>query len=97
MALGLGNVEAAQARTAGIMNGPINGRQAAEWIWRAITVLLIPMLAYLGLSIQQLNTTIQALDRRVVGIEASRFTTQDGFDMWQEFDRRLDEIERNGQ
>lgn len=75
------------------MNG-VNGRTVAEWAWRAVTVLLLPVLGWLAVSINQLNTTVQAIDRRVTFIEANRFTASDGNTMWREMDRRLDELEK---
>jgi hypothetical protein len=71
-----------------------NGRELAEWIWRSVTVLLIPILGWLAFSISELNATLQAVDRRVTVIEASRFTVQDGATLWRELDARLDKVER---
>jgi hypothetical protein len=46
-----------------------NGRAAAamEWVWRVATVLLVPMLLWI-------SVTLIAIDKRVTVIEASRFT-----------------------
>ena len=76
------------------VDNKINGRIAAEWIWRFITVLLIPILLWLGISINQLQVTVNTLNMRVVAIEANRFTAQNGAQMWREMDERMDDIER---
>jgi hypothetical protein len=76
------------------VNNKINGRIAAEWIWRFITVLLIPILLWLGVSINQLQVTVNSLNMRVVSIESNRFTAQDGAALWRELAERMDAIER---
>lgn len=75
------------------MNG-VNGKNLAEWIWRAVTALLVPVLIWLAYSLSEINATVQAIDRRVTFIEANRFTASDGTLMWREMDARLDKLEQ---
>jgi len=79
------------------VNGGVSGRVVMEWTWRVITVLLLPIMVGMGYQLQRIDVTLNALDKRLVAIEAieaSRFTTEDGFEMWREFDERLDALQR---
>lgn len=60
-----------------------NGRAAAamEWVWRVATVLLVPMLLWI-------SVTLIAIDKRVTVIEASQFTVSDGAAVWRAVEQR---------
>ena len=61
----------------------VNGKVALDWVWRITSVVVVPILFWLGMSINNLNETIQSIDRRVVAIESNRFTSADGMAIWQ--------------
>lgn len=56
--------------------------QLLEWLWRMTTVLLLPILIWVVLSLQQ-------IDRRITAIEASRFTASHGQEVWRALEQRV--------
>ena len=70
-----------------------NGKIALDWVWRITSVVVVPILFWLGMSINNLNETIQSIDRRVVTIEANRFTSTDGMAIWQAMSEKANKID----
>ena len=66
-----------------------NGKNGVtvRWIWDNLLRFLIPMIA-LGVGVLLKNDFDH--ERRLTAIEASRFTTEDGLQVWREMDRKAD-------
>ena len=63
-----------------------NGSKAWEWLWRALSVVVIPWAMWMSVAIIDIKT-------RIAVIESNRFTAADGVALWRAVDGKAEKSE----